>query len=646
MKSKTSFFNKTLVSNLYKRFWPIFAAYLAIWVLLLPISLHNSLRSAISYAQNTGNNYDAAIEAARYVMQISHGAGIVMSAIFGVLIAMAAFGYLYNARSVSMMCSLPIKREGVFCSLFTAGLAGMLASNLIVFALTAFVESACGALSFGYLLQGLAMICLMNIFFFGFASLCASFTGHILVLPAVYAVLNFTAWVVEFFVNTVLRLVVYGYGHSADTDSNWLSPMVGMFNTSIENTGRSLPNGDYITTAYYFDGWTQLIIYGIVGLVFAVCALLLIKKRRMETAGDVVAVRPLKPIFKYCLSIGCALVIGTAIYYTSFYGDNRYTALTSALLMLLFMLIGAFIGYFSAEMLMQKTLRVFSARSWAGYCATAFVITALMLCVEFDVFGYERAIPAPDKIESIELRCDGLYVELEQEENLLEAMRIHEDIINNKSFHENERHYDGRYFYLTIDYKLKNGKVLERKYSVYDSDGTGIIGDVNELFNTKEAVEYRKQLDIPVNSDTMRYGYISYFDAQAGEYIEHKLTVEQMLELYNTCILPDMDSGALGRIWFISDDAYYDTVCACRIEFELNERAVNKAGVYYYKYDYFDTAVTADAERTLKWLEENTGIVPVTEREASDYLSSTMTYEEMEKYGYAVDYPAATETVR
>ena len=61
MKSKTSSFNKTLFFGLWKRFWPLFTAYGAIWVLLMPVSLGNQLARTVRWAEDampgtTGGN--------------------------------------------------------------------------------------------------------------------------------------------------------------------------------------------------------------------------------------------------------------------------------------------------------------------------------------------------------------------------------------------------------------------------------------------------------------------------------------------------------------------------------------------------------------------------------------------------------------
>ena len=58
MKSKTSSFNKTLFFGLWKRFWPLFTAYGAIWVLLIPVSLGNQLARTVRWAEDAMRGFD------------------------------------------------------------------------------------------------------------------------------------------------------------------------------------------------------------------------------------------------------------------------------------------------------------------------------------------------------------------------------------------------------------------------------------------------------------------------------------------------------------------------------------------------------------------------------------------------------------
>ncbi len=620
MKSKTSYFNRTLFFDLLKRYWPIFAGYLIVWLIILPISLANTLQYNIYVIASTGEDLSLAAVSGQHILTAGLYGGVVMSGIFGMLIAMAAFNYLYNARSVSMICSLPIKREGVFLSMFTSGLSGMLLINVIIFIITICVETAYGvlALSSGYLLQWLAMVCMLNLFFFGFAALCASFTGNIFTLPLLYIVLNFTAYVVEMLVKYGMSMFIYGislndyYTFAPFSPPVYLTVQTGIKDNLVQN-GTTM-----LITGHYYKGWLAIGIYSAAGLIFAILAMLIIRRRRMETAGDVVALKPLKPLFKYCLSVGCALVLGIIIYQTVFSRVSTLYGLEAALFMLLFMLFGAFVGYFAAEMLMQKTLHVFSGRSWIGMGVTALLITALMLCGEYDVYGIERKLPDLEDVKDVSIMCIGENIILEEPENIKAVIELHRDIISHKNANEAcTGKLNADIYYVSIVYTYKNGKTLSRNYNIY-KDASNDVYTLNDLMNVKEAVDYRKTLDIPVNIDTIADAYVSCFDKTEARYKDYELSPEQAYQLYSECILPDIDDGTLGKIWLVTDENYYNNVYDCSINFSVEKRLKDNE----YKSDYFYTTLTLNSQRTKKWLSDNLGLEPCTMGESRDILNS------------------------
>ena len=64
-------------------------------------------------------------------------AGPVVACLYGVAVAMAVFSYLYSARSVSLMHSLPIRRSGLFLTNYISGLLFFVVPNLILCGITA-----------------------------------------------------------------------------------------------------------------------------------------------------------------------------------------------------------------------------------------------------------------------------------------------------------------------------------------------------------------------------------------------------------------------------------------------------------------------------------------------------------------------------
>lgn len=617
MKSKTSFFNGTVFWNIVKRFWPIFAAYFVTWLISLPMSLN----SALNWMVETGETSDMPITAATHVMSGTGTLVPIMTAAFGLLFAMAAFSYLYNAKCVSMMCSLPIKREGIFLSVFSTGLAGMIVSNVTIFLVTWAVEAAYGVVIMTYLWQWLAIVTLCTVFFYGFAVLCASFTGNILVLPCVYLVLNFTVAVVEYFVRLILSGVYYGINPSSRITLSAFSPL---YKLVVDGGPQYVYSASGDLVGFTYGLWLPLIIFGAVGIAFSVCAMLLIKHRRMESAGDVVAVNPLKPVFKYCLTLGCALVIGVIINWVIFYNiDNPVKDGTAILIVC--MIFGAFIGYFAAEMLIRRTLKVFHGRVWTGFAVSCLVVLIFMLSCSFDIFGFEHRIPDASEVESVLVTFNySETLELSEPENIEAVLELHRSIIDNKQLYQNYSGADddtdpdvyNDYAYwaydyggygsvqVQIDYNLRNGKTLSRAYTLYSAVKSDDIQKLSDIINSKEAVEIRKMLSVAVTTQNVSYCTITSYDAESDEYNNFELTPEEAVDLYTNGVLPDIASGALGNIWLdntvkVNGLSYKEAVTNCNFSFELNERVSTGE----YNYEYFETTITVNAEKTLAWLE-------------------------------------------
>ncbi|MDO4749964.1 MAG: hypothetical protein Q4A39_03890, partial [Eubacteriales bacterium] len=340
MRQKISYFNKNLYRHTLVRFWPIWAAYFCVWLFPLlgvPDSLHhmNELSDITRFLQYS-------LPSSLYQI------GILTSFIFAAFAAMAVFSHLYTIRSAGAFGALPLRRECVFLTQTAAGLTAFWAVNILGLCLYCVVIGAYGHLSL-FLPSAMhlfAQFCLLNLLFFGFAVLCAQLTGHVLVLPVVYVVLLFTVIVVETIVRQLLSDILFGF-LSSGSRLDFLSPVVKLLST----TGwRPVYADEYRTFLNVeFTGWEYLAGYAAAGLVFLLLGLCLSRRRRMESAGDVVAVRPLRPVFKYCLAAGCALVLCVLLLEILFYQSLGTDLLLRIILLLL---LGAFIGYFTAQMLL------------------------------------------------------------------------------------------------------------------------------------------------------------------------------------------------------------------------------------------------------------------------------------------------------
>ena len=193
---------------------------------------------------------------------------------------------------------------------------------------------------------------------FGIASITAVMTGSIVVLPILYVIFNFFVFGMEVIIRTHFSYLIWGMANlSYDSILDFLSPIIYM-------TGDFIPEVSYRTipyafdsfsslsatrecTAFIFDHWLPVIIYCVVGLIFSAAALVMFRKRRMESAGDVIAVRCLRPVFKYGVA-ACSALCGGLLLYAMLYSLFNVPAL-SVVIMIPSMIVFAFIGYFGAK---------------------------------------------------------------------------------------------------------------------------------------------------------------------------------------------------------------------------------------------------------------------------------------------------------
>ncbi len=593
MMSKTSFFNKTVFFKTVKRFWPLWLGYLVLWVLALPLDMHETLRWRYSLNE---------MDVQEFILSATTSSSAILAFLIAPLAAMAVFNFLYNDRSCGAFASLPVKREGLFISAMLAGLIPLLLTHVLVFGATVWASSALGYVQWGASLTWLGITTLCLIFFYGFAVLCAMLTGHTLIVPAVYVVLSFTAVVVQSLLFALFDMFLYGYS-SSDILLTWLSPLVQMmrdigYSPDVVHT---VAGKGYDIVSYCFEGWWTVGIYAMVGVALLALSLLLFRKRRMESAGDVVAVRKLRPVFKYCLSFGCALVFGSMIHGMFHnYRDDTLFGLPVYLGLGLTALASGSVGYFGAEMLMKKSFRV-PKSAIKGYGVFVLVLVLCVCALEFDFMGYETHVPKLNNISSVHVSSADHYATFDEESNIALARKIHKGILSARD--------DGSYdcFGIHLTYKLKFGGTVSRYYYVpYNEKTETLRGDVEDLLNSKEAMEQKGFSYEEVPAEWFETAHI-YGNGEkygvAGADIDIALTGKEAQDFYENYLLPDMREGNISTFWLSGDSVYYQEEYAIWIS--LGIRPVHLQGSLRGSgYEGLYLTVSKNSTRVLRWLEE------------------------------------------
>ena len=589
MKSKISFFNAGIFKSMLKRFWPLWTAYFAVWFMSLP------LPSLVVRLQGVKESAVTVVAAA---MKTSVGASVVSAFVMGILAAMAVFGFLYNSRSCGMIASTPVRREAVFCSAYLAGALPVIAANLLIavlnwlFTLSSGIEGAC-------IFKMNAILFAVNsmefLIFFSIAAFIAMLTANIVALPVLYLIFNFVFLGMEYVVRMLYGMFIFGYSDHPDCVLEFMSPLIYLFtriginvNISTESAAVSLTN------------WSALLGYIIAAVVFSVTALLLYRKRRMESAGDVIAVKSLRPVFKFCVTACSALCFGLLFFVII---SSLFTSLSTSMLVLSAgLIIGAFIGYFASEMLLKKSFHVFKG-NWKGFVITVILCIVFAFVCVTDLFDLSSQLPDIDDIEMIVCNSEAGGYDVTERSDIEAILKVNKAIIDDRDKYEglDDTDYES-VGYVSLRYKLKDGRVICRGYTLLIDDNYkayyAALGSVN-------IVKSCFTPEIPVTIQNV-YDASFEYSSGSGELNSISLTPEQAVDFYENALMKDIENGAKKpHIPEMSSTAGTDTPDSyVYIELVSVPDAPNAENTY----DSLVIEIDADCTECIAWVKANLNI--------------------------------------
>ena len=498
MQSMTLSSDRALMRADWRRFWPLFFGYAAVWLCALPLGLW----SRRSWAYYDTDRYSALENVSDYLRDCT-AASTIVSAFFAVLLAMALFSYLMNSRSVGLMHSLPVTRGRQFYAHFFVGVQIFTLVHVAVGAIALLVQAGLGAVYLRGTLEWMAVAELSCLFFFALATLCAMVTGWLLAVPVIYAGVNFLFAAFYLLFSTMADMFYWGMG-GTDWPAwlDWLTPSVRMF--SIVNDHREVALDDHhFVSRLSADAWTTLLIYTAAAVVLVAAAYLFYRLRHSETAGDAIVFGWLRPVVLYVISLAGGIGLGLLLWFLIDYENISIIAL------LLCQIFAGLIVYFGVQMLLHKSFKVFNRRGWMGAALLAVLLIAAGLAVRFDLFGVARYVPRADKVGSASIEnyetfryADGLT----RPETIEKLTAVHKAILAQgeptaaeieAAVNRSETHPDQvAYMTLSLKYTLTNGTHVRRWYSVVVEKDTPLHMALNDLYN-----------DPQVRSSSARYIY-------------------------------------------------------------------------------------------------------------------------------------------
>ena len=625
MQSKTLCFNRTLFRKNLTRFWPLWAVPSFVGALFPLAMLTQLLRYGVEGLFGRADNY--ALEFTSIYYDVAAYGVPVISLCYAILVALAMWSYLFNNRSTGLMHTLPIRREGLFLTNFLSGMAMMLVPYVVTGALCVLISLCFGFFEpVGPLVTILAVLG-DSLFYFCTATAAAFVTGNLFALPVLYFIFHFLAVGMETLVSVFAGGFLFGLDGNYAGTVEFLSPTVYLMrhvetHHEYEEVfvpdsahGSLTPDGigyydNNLIAVSLKDAWL-IAVYALLGVVLLAVAYTLYRRRRSESAGDVVAVGWMKPVFRYGVSICSAMAGGLALYMV-FWGPFQSGTTSDVIPLLLAMVISGAIGYYAASMLLAKSLRVFRG-SWKGLAVTALCAAVICGVMKFDVLGIETRVPAADQIERLTFRAAGNQYELDpaKDAELVEEIRaVHKTIAGDADYviDTNETWpYDapmnGEVDYSThnsvrLTYDLTNGTTVTRHYRL------PITAD-----RLAQEGTYDHALDRLVNSDALkakRFHLFDDYEAESGYlYLENRRDGGNSFGTHEARVLheavkKDVMAGTCGTYnWFNQSRAGQYAV-ELSLEFRIDEKREN--GATYNYYDNINVALYPDMTHTVEAL--------------------------------------------
>lgn len=607
MRSTTSLFNPVIYRKTMGRFWPLWALYGVIWLFMIPLLLFNTYMHGGWGDQTPAQTlFQEACELLRFLQP-----GVWLAFIFSILCTMAVFGYLYQGRSSCMMHALPVRRETLFCTQYLAGLSFLLLPQLAAGVLAAATEMAllptgCWAAALkvlGLLLLGQSGLCL---FFFSFAVFCAMFTSHILALPVFYGVFNGLVALIYSLICLLMSQFIYGFpvdmARVFSGPFRWLTPLYCLTEATGINYGVDGAQG-------VLRDPKVIAIYAAAGVVLALAALWVYRMRHVESAGDVVAIALVRPVFRCGVSVCSGLCLGT--FTSEFFGLFENPIMIS-----LFVLFWGAVGYFAAEMLLKKTFRV--SRAWKGCLGMVAALAVLCFVGCFDLFGVADKVPAADKTESVTVTADmgqpgddgGLNGTFTEPAQIEQIRTLHKAILDR---HDNMGSAD-RWMQdaeasvtLQVTYHLKNGRTVAREYygvpvQPKETEKKGsVTWAVQQIHADRDLIAECYGFD-RLEKSRLVDACLDYLVVPGEEGLNslwlEEFSRDQLKELW-AAVRKDFDAGTLGNRYLFETEALLDHTYATMLTFTFEvpmERGTTE--------ETMCINLTPDAVNTLTWLKQ------------------------------------------
>ncbi len=577
MKSRTSFFNKTALKKDLTRYAPIWGSY-TIFLLLV---LFGMTPEHDAYMLDN-------------ILSSLNGM-VVVNLIYAGICAAFLFMDLFNGRLCNALHAFPLRRESWLVTHIISGVLFSLVPNLLV---TLVGSIMLWEYAYAVLLW-LAVSTLQFLFFYGTAILCAVCAGNLIGMAANYGIFHFITLLVYGVVELLYQPLLPSV-HISNTHFLHFFPLYKLCDFQYVLYEITQPAYDPLVEyqGLNAEAWLYLGLCTVAGIVSMILAWRVYRKRQLESAGDLISLKQLRPLFLLICTIGAGVLL---YLFSEVFGDKSYV----------FLFIGMAIGYVAANMLLSRTLRVVNKRSLIRFGVLVIALAGSMCLTWLDPAGITRYVPSLDSISSASVigadqsyyylaehsslnyigRPDRTYYQITDSAELADLQDFHRQLI---TYRPSEN--DGTLCDVIVKYELKSGRTVIRYYEVGRSNPLG--ERAGKYFNDMRYIF--KVNDTAALYDAFQSVSINFYNN--GNNSSLKLTSPEDITGLLDAIAADCKAGTMAQNWAYHEDPSKDGLKGsfeCYMEFTVKDWGHYQEALNASR---FHLQVYSDSENTFKYI--------------------------------------------
>ena len=408
-----------------------------------------------------------------------------------ILIGMQGFVYLHNKRQVDFYHSQPVSRRRRFLVLWTNGMIVFVVTYLINMLLGMGVATVYDAMSLSVFTGAWKAFFLYFFLFLGIyhiSILAVLLTGNTLVsLLAMVVLLGYELAIRAMAV--VLSssfFITYGSGEEEKIFDTLLSPIVPLYKY-IFMGGREYTYTQYVNEKFTYGGTTLNLV--ILALLFGIIGYFLYEKRASESHGNSISFPKIKEGLRFALLLLIGIFGSYLIYYIA--GESVALGLAGALFF-----VG--LGHAVIQLIYEVDFKAIKKR-WVTAVISLVTVIVVFLGFKYDITGYDYRIPKQSQVESVYVSLMGegfgnnnRYIMLDGTEiykgnyarknmEITDLDTIYKLLENREKIKLTTREFEGTYETIEVAFRLKNGKVKNRRLYLHYEDNLGLLDEIYHM---------------------------------------------------------------------------------------------------------------------------------------------------------------------